>query len=146
MDPGHERYGCVLFSISSNRPAASYIHSDYDLYGIVPEDRPDTNIRVKEKRLGQDHTRSQLFFDVQHYLNHRMGVAMILHGEQDTFKEDMNDNLDVFCPDGEKIIEAYGPDAVLQLYTVTFKGRAMYGKGSNPKPYFGQWQALGPIR
>jgi hypothetical protein len=145
MDASHERYGCVLFSVSSNRAAASYIHSDYDLYGIVPEDNPAANIRTEpEKRFNQDHTRGRQFFDLQHYLNHRMGVPMIQHGEQETFKEDLNDNLDVFCPDGEKIIEAYGADAILRLYTVTFKGRQMYGGDSSPKPFFGRWQILGP--
>jgi hypothetical protein len=73
-----------------------------------------------------------------------MGVPMILHGEQETFKEDWNDNIDVFCPDGETIIEAYGPAAIRHLYTVTFKGRQMYGKGANPKPYFGLWEVLSP--
>ena len=146
MDPSHERYGCVLFSISCNRAAASFIHSDYDLYGIVLEADPAANVRVADEggRLGQPHTRSQLFFDVQHYLNHRMGVAMILHGEQETFKEDFDDNLDVFCPDGEKIIEAYGANAIRRLYEVTFKGRLLYGKNANPKPLFGLWKVLRP--
>jgi hypothetical protein len=144
MDPSHERYGCMTFSSSSNRANAAYIHSDYDLYGIVPEDNPAENIRVTGKRLGQDHARSQIFFDVQHYLNHRMGVPMILHGEQETFTDDMDDNLDVFCPDGTSMIQAYGAGAILQLYETTFKGRQMYGEDSNPKPYFGMWQVLGP--
>ena len=146
MDPSNERFGCVLFSVSSNSAAASYIHSDYDLFGIVPESDASSNVRVVDEggRHGQPHTRSRLFFDVQHYLNNRMGVPMILHGEQETFKEDWNDNIDVFCPDGETIIEAYGPAAIRHLYTVTFKGRQMYGKGANPKPYFGLWEVLSP--
>jgi hypothetical protein len=146
MNSGDEHYGCVLFSVSSNLAAASYIHSDYDLFGIVPQSDPSSNVRVVDEggRHGQPHTRSQLFFDVQHYLNHRMGVPMILHGEQDTFKEEFDDNLDVFCPDGQSIIAAYGADAIRRLYAETFKGRPLYDRGSNPKPLFGQWQILRP--
>src|SRR5580692_5097778 len=49
MDPANERYGCVLFSISSNRAAASYIHSDYDLYAIVAGSDPSINVRVADQ-------------------------------------------------------------------------------------------------
>jgi len=146
MDPSSDRYGCVLFSVSSNRAAASYIHSDYDLFGIVPMSDPSSNIRVVDQggRHGQPHARGRNFFDVQHYVNNRIGVPMVLHGEQDTFKDDLNDKLDVFPPDGGTPFEAYGPEAITRLYKITFRGRPMYGKDSNPKPFFGLWQALGP--
>jgi hypothetical protein len=144
MDPSHERYGCVIFSDISNRAHASYIHSDYDLYGIVPEKDPTANVRVVETRLDEKHSRSQEFFDLQHYLNKRMGVPMILHGAQETYKEDWDDKLDVFCPDGRNIIQAYGADAIQRLYKVTFRGRRLYGSNANPKPFFGKWQILGP--
>lgn len=144
MDPSHERYGCVLFSLSSQRLSASYLHSDYDLFGIVSEKDPAANVRVEEKRLGEDHSRSQEFFDLQHYLNNRMGVAMILHGAQETYKDDWDDNLDVFCPDGKTILQAYGADAIQRLYRDTFRGRQLYGPNAKPKPFFGNWQMLRP--
>ena len=154
MNSAHERYGCILFSSSSVAAAASYIHSDYDLFGIVRQDDPTGNVRVVESRVAVEHlgdgveihremphTRSQLFFDVQHFLNHRMGVAMVLHGEQETFKDNVNEDLDVFCPDGTTI-EAYGPAAVRRLYEVTFQGRKLYGPNANPKLFFGLWQRI----
>jgi hypothetical protein len=146
MDPASERYGCVLFSVSSNRAAATYVHSDYDLFGIVPESDPSSNVRVVDEggRHGQAHARSRNFFDVQHYINHHIGVPMVLHGEQDTFKDDLNDRLDVFPPNGGAPFEAYGVEAITRLYSVTFKGRPLYGKDSNPKPLFGLWQVLRP--
>jgi hypothetical protein len=144
MDPAHERYGCVLFSSSSQRISASYLHSDYDLFGIVLEDDPATNTRVVEKRLGENHARSREFFDLQHYLNNRMGIAMILHGAQETYKEDWDDDLDVFCPDGKTILQAYGADAIQRLYRDNFHGRRLYGPNANPKPFFGKWQILRP--
>lgn len=142
MNPSHPHYGCVTFSSWSNTANACYIHSDYDLYGIVREDDPAGNVRVEETRLDEPHTRSRQFFDVQHYLNKRMGVPMILHGEQETFKDDVDDDLDVFCPDGITILEANGAHAIRKLYHVTFQGRPLYGKNSSPKPFFGMWQRL----
>jgi hypothetical protein len=142
MDPAHVHYGCVLFSPISNRAAACYIHSDYDLFAIVPEDEPTVNYRVKEKRLGKDHTRSKMLFDVQHFLNRRMGVAMILHGEQETFSGDLNDTLDVFCPDGWTILRRKGALEIRQLYDEVFEGRQLYGLDANPIPAGGLWEAV----
>lgn len=146
MNPAHEHYGCVIFSHYSNTANASYIHSDYDLYGIVPADDPAPNVRRKENRLDVDHTCSRFFFDVQHFLNHRMGVPMILHGEQDTYQNGMDEDIDVFSPDGSEPIEAYGADAIRRLYETTFKGRQLYGGDEMPKPFFGEWQVLAPTR
>lgn len=142
MNPAHVHYGCVLFSAISNRAAASYVHSDYDLYAIVPRDEPTVNFRVSETRLDQKHTRSKMLFDVQHFLNSRMGVAMILHGEQETFSDDMNDTLDVFCPDGQTVLRRKGPTDIRQLYEETFEGRQLYGPDASPIPGGGAWEVL----
>jgi len=141
-DPAHVHYGCVIFSSSSNVAAGSYIHSDYDLYGIVRADDPAANVRVKETRLGQVHSRGRELFDIQHFLNKRMGVAMILHGEQEKFSDDMRDELDIFWPDGITVTEANGAAAIYQLYQTTFKGRRLYGKDGNPQPFFGRWETI----
>lgn len=142
MDTTHPHYGCVIFSSWSNMANGQYIHSDYDLFGIVRKGDPTANVRVTEERLGQVHSRGQEFFDIQHYLNKRMGIAMVLHGEQEKFSDDVDDNLDVFCPDGATVLPAYGPDAIRRLYEETFQGRRLYGKDANPKPFFGKWQKL----
>lgn len=142
MNPAHEHYGCVLFSPMSNRAAASYVHSDYDLFAIVAEDEPELTFRVKETRLDQKHTRSKMLFEVQHFLNRRMGVAMILHGEQETFSGDLNDTLDVFCPDGQTILRKKGASEIQQLYDETFKRRQLYGPDAVPIPAGGAWEVL----
>lgn len=142
MDPAHVHYGCVLFSPISNRAAACYIHSDYDLFAIVPADEPTSNYRVREERLDQKHTRSKKLFDVQHFLNRRMGVAMILHGEQETWSDDLNDTLDIFCPDGQTILRRKGAMEIGRLYDETFEGRPLYGKDANPIPAGGAWEVL----
>lgn len=142
MNPADPHYGCVLFSAISNRAAACYIHSDYDLYAIVPADEPEHTYRVSEKRLDQKHSRSKMLFDVQHYLNRRMGVAMILHGEQETYSEDLNDTLDVFFPDGLTVERREGPTEIGELYEKTFKGRQLYGPDANPIAAGGAWEVL----
>jgi hypothetical protein len=141
-DRTHPHYGCVMFSSSSNAAAGSYIHSDYDLYGIVRADDPEANVRVKETRLGQPHNRGRELFDIQHFLNKRMGVAMILHGEQEKFSDDMDDELDVFWPDGEKVTTEKGATAIHRLYRTTFKGRRLYGRDGDPRPLFGLWETV----
>jgi len=144
MDPSHPHYGCVMFSAWSNAANASYIHSDYDLYGIVRQDDPAANVRVSEQRLGEDHSRGREFFDIQHFLNRRMGVAMILHGEQEKHRDDWNDNLDVFWPDGVTVKTERGAADIQTLYQTTFKGRSLYGKDGVGRPFFGSWQVLQP--
>ncbi len=141
MDPASEHYGCVLFSPISLRAAASYVHSDYDLFAIVPGDEPKLTFRVSETRLEQQHSRSKMLFDVQHYLNRRMGVTMILHGEQETFSDDVNDTLDVFYPDG-RVERRKGPAEIQQLYDETFEGRQLYGPDAVPIPAGGKWEVL----
>ena len=133
VDRSHPHYGCVIFSSSSNAAAGSYIHSDYDLYGIVRADDPASNVRVKETRLGQVHSRGRELFDIQHFLNKRMGVPMIQHGEQEKYSDDMDDTLDVFWPDRVTVTEERGAPAIRKLYQTTFQGRPLYGKDGNPR-------------
>lgn len=142
VDPTDVHYGCVLFSSWSGAANASYIHSDYDLFGLVLRDDPIANVRVSETRLGEAHSRGRELFDIQHFLNKRMGVAMILHGEQEKYSDDVNDRLDVFWPDGVTVTEAYGAEAIRSLYESTFQGRRLYGPDAKSRPFFGKWQAL----
>jgi len=142
INRAHKHYGCVMFSSWSSAAAAKYIHSDYDLYGIVPADDPTMNVRVAETRLGQPHSRGRELFDIQHFLNRRMGIPMILHGEQEKYSDDQNDTLDVFWPDGSTVREARGAAAIWELYQSTFKGRQLYGPDAAPRPFFGSWQAI----
>jgi hypothetical protein len=140
VDPAKPHYGCVIFSSSSNAAAGSFVHSDYDLYGIVRVDDPSHNVRVTERRLGQIHGRGRELFDIQHFLNRRMGVAMIQHGEQEKYSDDMNDTLDVFWPD--RVTEVKGAAAISNLYRTTFQGRRLYGADGNPRPFFGKWETI----
>jgi len=99
LDPASPRHGCVKFASNSLLTAGKYIHGDFDLYGIVPARKPALNVAVTEKRLGQTHVRSPEFFDVQHYVNRKLGIPMVLHGAQEGYSSEHSDEgIDVFHP------------------------------------------------
>lgn len=128
-NPDDPHYACVKMHTGSSIKAAKVIHGDFDLYGIVDMDAPDKIVRVLEDRLNNTHARSPKFFDVQHYVNNRIGVPMILHGSQETYASDhAADDLDVFFPDGR--IEYAGPAAqnIADFYHKEFPGRTLFVK------------------
>jgi hypothetical protein len=129
LNPASPRFGCVKFSANSLISAGKYIHGDFDLYGIVRADEPGRNVAVVEKRLDQTHARSPEFLDVQHYVNRKIGVPMVLHGAQESYGAEHGDEgLDVFAPDGRYFgVENAGE--IARLYESTFKGRRLFTKG-----------------
>jgi hypothetical protein len=60
--------------------------------------------------------------------------GMVNHGEQDTYTEDLNDELDVFYPDGMTVRPVLGRAAIADLYRTTFQGRPMYRPGIDTVP------------
>ena len=122
-DVGSKHYGCVMFSQTSVLRAASYLHGDYDLYGIVPVKNPQLNVAVHEERFDEKHVRGKLFFDVQHFVNNRIGVPMILHGSHEKFSAHKEDTLDVFFPDGKTVEFIEGLEAIKNLYSNRFLDR-----------------------
>lgn len=128
LDPASKRYGCLKFSSSSLLSAGKYIHGDFDLYGIVPASDPGRNIAVFEERLGQAHSRSPEFLDVQTFVNRRCGVPMILHGAQETYSDEHGDEkIDIFFPNGE-IGYCETGDEIAWLYRTVFEGRRLFTK------------------
>lgn len=128
-NPEDPYFGCVKFTASSLITAGKCIHGDFDLYGIVDMEAPAEIVRVKEDRLGQTHARSPKFFDVQNFVNSRIGVAMILHGSQETYaSRHEDDDLDVFFPDGR--VDYAGPSAarIEAFYQREFPGRTLFSK------------------
>jgi hypothetical protein len=132
-------YGCLMFSSMSLASGASYIHADYDLYGIVPAENPAQNIAVRETRLDQPHSRGKLFFDVQHAVNRAMGVPMVLHGSQEKYTEDMDDEVDVFYPEGSTVMCCRGVTEIQRLYETEFRGRKMFSSSAQVKAHHGSW-------
>lgn len=137
MDPTHKHYGCVMFASNSLVAAGQYIHGDYDIYAFVPAESgaggtplgSAVNTRVTETRLGQAHSRGREFFDVQHYLNRKMGVAMVLHGDQEKYSPHTDEPVDVFWPDGREPLALPNKSAIEELYRTVFQGRETFHKG-----------------
>lgn len=128
LNPDSPRYGCVKFSSSSLMTAGKYIYGDFDLYGIVPAANPSRNVAVAETRLGERHSRSPEFLDVQIYINGKLGVPMVLHGAQESFASaHSEEGIDIFHPDGT-ITGCENALEIKQLYETVFAGRKLFTK------------------
>jgi hypothetical protein len=147
LDTGHKHYGCVMYK-PVFRAQADYIHADYDLYAIVPAANPSANIFVREKHFGDvKHSRSQKLYDVQYFLKAAgilkdaecPNVPMIRHGEQETFKTDICDDLDVFWPDGKSTSELKKGKEIEDFYTNVLEGRKQVNDNTVPLPVQGKW-------
>ena len=145
MDKSHKHYGCVMYK-PVFRALAEYIHADYDLYAVVPQADPKSITYVRETMSGQPHSRSRYFYDVQYFLKaagvlagQDVGLPMVRHGEQETFKTDWDDTLDVFWPDGKNITDLDGAARIEEFYQSTLKGRMPVNKSTVPSPFFGKW-------
>ena len=151
MDASHKHYGCVLFK-PVFRAQSEYIHADYDLYAVVPAANPAANVFVRDASFGgQPHSRSPLFFDVQYFFKaagiltgQSVGTPMIQHGEQETFKTDWDEKLDVFWPDGKTISDLLGEAEIRDFYDTTLEGRQQASKNSATRPVFGSWVQTPP--
>jgi hypothetical protein len=126
LDPASPYYGCVKFSSNSNIAAGKCVHGDFDLYAIVPMDDPGPNVATYEKRLNTGHARSPQFFDVQHCVNHAIGVPMVQHGADESYRSRHRDEpMDIFYPSGEVGFVANGAE-LARLYSTTFRGRKLF--------------------
>ncbi|MGX1497238.1 hypothetical protein ACSSV1_002274 [Labrenzia sp. MBR-25] len=145
-NPEDPYFACVKFTSSSLITAAKCVHGDFDLYGIVDMDAPHQIVRVRENRLGGKHTRSPKFFDVQNFVNSRLGAAMVLHGSQETYAtEHKNDDLDIFFPSGR--VEYAGPAAadIEAFYKKEFPGRTLFRKNEPALDIEGRYISPGAI-
>lgn len=145
MDKAHPHYGCVMYK-PVFRELAEYIHADYDLFAVVPQSDPKSNVFVSEEMMGQKHSRSQYLIDVQYFVKaagvrtaQGEGVPMVRHGEQDTFKTEWDDTLDVFWPDGKTISALDGAEKIQEFYRTTFQGRTPMSAGAATTKVFGRW-------
>ena len=143
LDPASPRFGCLEFSSSSLLSAGKYIHGDFDLYGIVPEGNPALNVAVMEQRLDERHARSPEFFDVQHHINRRLGVPMVLHGAQEGYADEHSDEgIDVFHPDGT-MTGCENAAEIQCLYDQVFRGRKLFTRDGQRVTVRGMFVAPG---
>jgi hypothetical protein len=149
LDESHQHYGCVMFK-PVFRGAIEYIHADYDLYAIVSDADPRTNLRVQETGYGgAAHTRSPHLYDIQYFFKSAARLAgqdfaspMIRHGEQETFKTDWNDELDVFWPNGQTVTELNTAAEVRDFYAKNLQGRQQFVAGAAGQPHRGSWERV----
>jgi hypothetical protein len=147
LDTRHKHYGCVMYK-PVFRAQADYIHADYDLYAIVPAANPSANVFVREEGFGGvQHSRGQKLYDVQYFLKAAgmlkdaecPNVPMVRHGEQETFKTDICDDLDVFWPDGKSTSELKKGKEIEDFYMNVLEGRTQVNASTVPQPVQGKW-------
>ena len=137
LKPETKRVGCVKFHTYLST-AATYVHGDFDLYGIVRADDPARNVAVGELMLATseqaakgkpNHFRSPELLDVQTFVNSRIGAPMILHGAQEGYKDHHSDEaIDIFHPGGS-LTAAENGQQIAELYATVFQGRKLFTKG-----------------
>lgn len=110
----------------------SYIHSDYDLYGLIDVEKTQkarrdsrgrdnySPARKDELLSGMRHYYTENFEQIKSHLNRELGVPMIQHGAQDSFKH-IDDTLYVFYPDGSKYTVNALADAIRDIYERVFQ-------------------------
>jgi len=141
MDRNNPHYGCIRHSPTGATRGGKYVHADFDLYAVVSPDSAG-NAFVREERLGQPHSRSKHQMDVQNYITAQL-PGLVNHGEQDTFKRDLDDELDLFHPDGSTVEAIIGAAAIEKLYATVFKGRAMRSAKDDPRnKVTGRWDRV----
>jgi hypothetical protein len=125
-----EHFGCVMYG--SNAFSASYMHGDYDLYGIVDMEKPAHNPVTRGRMFGKEYNLNNFgphYEPVARFLNdgfsalHGRTVAMIRHGSQEKYAPSHGEEeLDVFWPDGStSYVE--GESAIWNLYKDAFANR-----------------------
>lgn len=132
-----ERFGCVMYG--SNASVASYMHGDYDLYGIVDMDNPALNEVTQGQMFNKAYNLNYFGPELQSVArflngcfagNHGRRVDMIRHGSQEKYAPSHGDEeLDVFWPDGSTSYVA-GESAIWNLYKNEFKNRRIGTRGN----------------
>ena len=90
-DKNSPRYGCL-------RQRGKYIYGDYDLYDIVLPDQANRNLALVGKLHDQDHRRGPKFYEVQRFINSRIGAPMVQHGGEAQFTDHSEQILDALVP------------------------------------------------
>jgi hypothetical protein len=112
--PESRHYGCLKLH-------NKYLHGDYDLYDIILTSHPRGNLALVTQIGDTPHRRGPRFYQVQEYVNSRIGSPMLQHSGQLQFADHLDETIDAFGPNGEDLI--IGPGKIRQWYSENFRGR-----------------------
>jgi hypothetical protein len=159
IDKRSKHYGCLMLSEQNLpdrrfhtavegyrdfvRKHMSYIHSDYDLYGLIDVAKVEQAIRrggkleviydeIKRNVVrGQKHFYTDDWKRIRNMLNPAIGCNMIQHGPQDDASHDTTD-MYVFYPDGGKyyLDGSANVDVIRDVYELLFHKGAPYRAGA----------------
>lgn len=94
-DKDSPHYGCVMLN-------GCCVHGDYDLYDVIDTTAPRRNLGLVSTLDGQKHVRGARFYEVQNFINSRIGSEMVKHSGEAQYADHTDQILDVFEPDGSQ--------------------------------------------
>jgi hypothetical protein len=113
----------------------SYIHGDYDLYGLIDvagtlKTKRDSGgrekfspVRREEMLLGARHVFDPQYAKVRDFINREIGGPLVQHAGQDNLTH-KGDTVYVFYPDGNNYTIAASADAIREIYELVFQQEA----------------------
>ena len=122
-DKSSQHYGCVMFTSDWSKVPCCYIHGDYDLYDIVSTRHKNTNVVYPGELHGEAHNFGPYLNIVQNIVNSSGSGTMVFHGCQAKFSDHLDEAIDVFFPDGKKIITLENETAIREFDKIEFQNR-----------------------
>lgn len=111
----HKHYGCL-------KCEGKFLHGDYDLKDIVDTKAPTRNLALVDTLLDTPHRWGAKFWDIQSFINTRIGSPMVQHGAEAQYAGHAAEAIDVFGPNGEDFT-LLNKISVEFFYSDTLKGR-----------------------
>jgi len=124
-DPRSSFYGCLMLSRIADSHTTTFLHSDYDLYAIIPTSNPKTLERLLSELNDKPQYPEVNFFDYQNRLNRAMGVPMIQHAPQELAGQHLDDQVFVFMPDSATIFMLPNQLEIRDFYRNMLGGRQL---------------------
>ena len=118
-------YGCITMNRLSQTIHPTYLHSDYNLYAIIPTSHHKSLKSFLGELKDKPHYQEVNFFEYQHHLNRLMGVPMIQQAPQELSGQHIDDQVIVFMPDLSNIYLLPNQLEIRDFYQTILGGRQL---------------------
>ena len=105
-------------NIHDYKTRMQYIHGDYDLYALLNLDNIN-QATITESLNGTENFCSEMFSEIQDFLNRGIGCPMIHHGDQFRYKH-QGDKLYAFYPTGDVYVIDESGKTMKEIFTILY--------------------------
>jgi len=105
-------------NIHDYKTRMQYIHGDYDLYALLNLDNIN-QATITESINGTENFCSEMFSEIQDFLNRGIGCPMIHHGDQFRYKH-QGDKLYAFYPTGDVYVIDESGKTMKEIFTILY--------------------------